>query len=113
MIVLYLEALVAIIISLSVLMAIAWMAQRRIGNSGRVDINWTFSVGVVGSALWPIAGAASDARRALSRLTVAHQHALSAAAPPRFAIAGGNFLDCNLFQDCKLPRCRRDASPSI
>ena len=88
MTVLYLEALVAIIILLSVLMAIAWMAQRRTGNSGRVDIIWTFSVGVVGDgrALWPIAGTASDARRALSRLTVAHQHALSAAAPPRFAI---------------------------
>jgi steroid 5-alpha reductase family enzyme len=38
MTVLYLEALVAIIILLSVLMAVAWMAQWRTGNSGRVDI---------------------------------------------------------------------------
>jgi len=61
----YLEALAAIAVSLSVLMAIAWMVQRRTGNSGWVDTIWTFAVGLVGagSALWPIGGAAPNARQ--------------------------------------------------
>ena len=60
MIVLYLEALAAIALSLSILMAIAWTVQQRAGNSGWVDTIRTFSLGVVGAgnALWPIAGAA-------------------------------------------------------
>ena len=37
MVVWYLEALVAIALSLSTLMAIAWMVQQRIGNSGSVE----------------------------------------------------------------------------
>jgi steroid 5-alpha reductase family enzyme len=55
---LYLEALVAIAASLSVLMAGAWVV-RRAGNSGWVDTIWTFSLGLVGagSALWPFEGA--------------------------------------------------------
>jgi steroid 5-alpha reductase family enzyme len=55
----YLEALAAIALSLSVLMAGAWVVQQRTGNSGWVDTIWTFSVGLVGagSALWPMAGA--------------------------------------------------------
>jgi steroid 5-alpha reductase family enzyme len=58
MTVLYLEALAGIALSLSVLMAIAWMVQQRTGNSGWVDTIWTFSVGLVGagSALWPQGG---------------------------------------------------------
>ncbi len=66
MIVLYLEALAAIALSLSVLMAGAWMVQQRTGNSGWVDTIWTFSLGLVGagSALWPIAGAAQPAAMA-------------------------------------------------
>ena len=54
----YLEALAAIALSLSVLMAIAWVVQQRTGNSGWVDTIWTFSVGLVGagSALWPVGG---------------------------------------------------------
>ncbi len=65
MTVLYLEALAAIALSLSILMAIAWTVQRSTGNSGWVDTIWTFSVGLVGagSALWPIAGAAPAARQ--------------------------------------------------
>jgi hypothetical protein len=47
MTVLYLEALAAIAVSLSVLMAGAWMATI-----------WSFSLGLVGagSALWPVVG---------------------------------------------------------
>jgi steroid 5-alpha reductase family enzyme len=58
MTVLYLEALAAIAVSLSVLMTIAWAVQQRTGNSGWVDTIWTFAVGLtgVGSALWPVAG---------------------------------------------------------
>src|SRR5689334_24679020 len=59
MTVIYLEALVAIAASFSVLMVGAWVVQQRTGNSGWVDTIWTFSLGLVGavSALWPIAGA--------------------------------------------------------
>jgi steroid 5-alpha reductase family enzyme len=62
---LYLEALAGIAVSLAVLMAIAWMVQQRTGNSGWVDTIWTFSVGLTGagSALWPIGGAAPNARQ--------------------------------------------------
>ena len=65
MTVLYLEAVVAIALSLSLLMALAWVVQQRTGNSGWVDTIWTFSVGLVGagSALWPIAGAAPNPRQ--------------------------------------------------
>ena len=56
MTVLYLEALAGIALSLSVLMAIAWVVQRRIGNSGWVETIWTFSVELVGAALWPQGG---------------------------------------------------------
>jgi len=62
---LYLEALAAIAVSLSVLMAGAWMVQQRTGNSGWVDTIWTFSLGLVGagSALWPVGGASPNARQ--------------------------------------------------
>ena len=59
MVVFYLEALAAIAVALSVLMAGAWAVQQRTGNSGWVDTIWTFSLGLVGagSALWPVGGA--------------------------------------------------------
>jgi steroid 5-alpha reductase family enzyme len=62
---LYLEALAAIAVALSVLMAGAWAVQQRTGNSGWVDMIWTFSLGLVGAggALWPVAGAAPNARQ--------------------------------------------------
>jgi steroid 5-alpha reductase family enzyme len=73
MIILYFEALAAIALSLSVLMAGAWMVQQRTGNSGWVDTIWTFAVGVVGagSALWPVADAAPNARQWLVAALVA------------------------------------------
>ncbi|THD68481.1 MAG: DUF1295 domain-containing protein [Bradyrhizobium sp.] len=73
MLVLYLEALAAIALSLSVLMAGAWLVQQRTGNSGWVDTIWTFSLGIVGSgsALWPVAGSAPDARQWLVAALVA------------------------------------------
>jgi steroid 5-alpha reductase family enzyme len=69
----YLEALAAIALSLSILMAFAWVVQQRSGNSGWVDTIWTFSVGLVGvgSALWPVAGAAPNARQWLVATLVA------------------------------------------
>lgn len=53
---LHLGAVVAMALSLSALMAIAWVVQQRTGNSGWVDAIWTCSVGLVGAAgaLWPI-----------------------------------------------------------
>jgi steroid 5-alpha reductase family enzyme len=73
MIVVALEALAGIAVSLSLLMAIAWVVQRRTGNSGWVDSIWTFSVGLTGagSALWPIGGAPPNARRWLVAALVA------------------------------------------
>jgi SAM-dependent methyltransferase len=73
MTILYLEALAAIAVSLSVLMAGAWVAQQRAGNSGWVDTIWTFSLGLVGagSALWPVAGAVPNARQWLVAALVA------------------------------------------
>ena len=61
----YLAAFVLIAASLSILMAGAWLVQQRTGNSGWVDTIWTFSLGLVGAAgaLWPIAGAAPNARQ--------------------------------------------------
>jgi steroid 5-alpha reductase family enzyme len=63
--VLYLWAIAAIALSLSMLMAGAWMVQQRTGNSGWVDTTWTFSLGLVGaaSALWPVAGTPPNARQ--------------------------------------------------
>jgi steroid 5-alpha reductase family enzyme len=65
MMVLYLEALILIGLSLSALMALAWVVQQRTGNSGWVDAIWTFSLGLVsvGSALWPVTGAPPGARQ--------------------------------------------------
>jgi len=73
MTVLYLEALVAMALSLSALMAVAWIVQQRTGNSGWVDTIWTFSLGLVGAAgaLWPVAGAAPNARQWLVAALVA------------------------------------------
>jgi len=73
MTVLYLWALAAIAVSLSALMSGASLVQRRTGNSGWVDTIWTFSLGLVGagSALWPVAGAAPNARQWLVAALVA------------------------------------------
>src|ERR1700676_5632687 len=73
MVALYLEALVAIALSLAILMALAWVMQQRTGNSGWVDSIWTFSVGLTGagSALWPIGGAPPNARQWLVAALVA------------------------------------------
>ncbi len=68
-----LSALAAIAVSLSILMAMAWMVQQRTGNSGWVDTIWTFAVGLVGtgSALWPVADAAPNPRQWLVAALVA------------------------------------------
>jgi steroid 5-alpha reductase family enzyme len=73
MVVLYLEALAAIAVALSVLMAGAWAVQQHTGNSGWVDTIWTFSLGLVGagSALWPVGGAAPTTRQWLVAALVA------------------------------------------
>jgi steroid 5-alpha reductase family enzyme len=73
MTVLYLKALAAIAVSLSILMAGAFLVQQRTGNSGWVDTIWTFSLGLTGtgSALWPIAGEAPNIRQWLVAALVA------------------------------------------
>ena len=71
--VLHVWAIAAIALSLSVLMAGAWIVQQRTGNSGWVDTIWTFALGLVGaaSALWPFADAAPNARQWLVAALVA------------------------------------------
>jgi steroid 5-alpha reductase family enzyme len=73
MTVLHLEALAAIAVSLSILMAGAWLVQQRTGNSGWVDTIWTFSLGLAGagSALWPVEGAVPNSRQWLVAALVA------------------------------------------
>src|ERR1700686_2340347 len=73
MTIVYLWALLVIALSLCALMALAWLVQQRTGNSGWVDTIWTLAVGLVGagSALWPIAGAAPNARQVLGAALVA------------------------------------------
>ena len=65
MVILYLAALAAIAVALSVLMAAAWLVQQRTGNSGWVDTIWTFALGLVGagSALWPLGSGGPNARQ--------------------------------------------------
>jgi hypothetical protein len=60
---LYLEALVAIAASISVLTAGAWVVQQPTRNSGWADTIWTLSLGLVGvgGALWPVGGAPPNA----------------------------------------------------
>ena len=62
---LYLQSLVAVAAPFSVLMAGAWIVQRRTGNSGWVDTISTFSLGLagVGGALWPVEGAPPATRQ--------------------------------------------------
>ena len=69
----YLEALLLIGLSLSGLMALAWVVQQRTGNSGWVDTIWTLSVGLVGAAgaLWPVTGEVPNGRQWLVALLVA------------------------------------------
>ncbi|MDP1866877.1 DUF1295 domain-containing protein [Bradyrhizobium sp.] len=73
MTILYLGMLAAIAMSLSVLMAGAWLVQQRTGNSGWVDTIWTFAIGLVGAgaALWPVAGSPPNARQWLVAALVA------------------------------------------
>ncbi|MGJ4952875.1 DUF1295 domain-containing protein [Bradyrhizobium sp. HKCCYLS20291] len=69
----YLEALAALAVALSLLMAKAWVLQQRTGNSGWVDTFWTFSVGLVGAfgAIWPVAGILPGTRQWLVAVLVA------------------------------------------
>src|ERR1700744_5920502 len=69
----YVCAIAVIALSLSVLMAAAWLVQQRTGNSGWVDTIWTFSLGLVGAAgaLWPVTDTAPNARQWLVAALVA------------------------------------------
>jgi steroid 5-alpha reductase family enzyme len=63
--ILVVEALVSMALALSGLMAMAWVVQQRAGNSGWVDTIWIFALRLAGagSAPWPVANVAPDARQ--------------------------------------------------
>lgn len=69
----FLMALAGIAVSLSVLMAGAWIVQQRTGNSGWVDTIWTYSLGLVGawSAMFPAPGHTVTSRQWLVAALVA------------------------------------------
>jgi steroid 5-alpha reductase family enzyme len=54
-------------VGLSIAMALAWLLQRRTGQSGWIDATWSFALGAAGGfvALAPLDGSAPSARRAL------------------------------------------------
>lgn len=64
-------ALLSIAVAMSAVMAGAWLAQQRTGNSGWVDTIWTFGLGLVGfaSALAPFQAVA--ARQVVAALMIA------------------------------------------
>jgi steroid 5-alpha reductase family enzyme len=68
-------ALLAIAVSLSLVMSLAWAVEQRTGNSGWIDTVWTFGVGTVGAAcaLTPLGAdsAANLPRRWLVAIAVA------------------------------------------
>jgi steroid 5-alpha reductase family enzyme len=62
----FLAALGFIVAGMSVIMAVAWLIERRTGNSGWIDVTWTFGVGgtALAAALLPF-GAGPWERRLL------------------------------------------------
>lgn len=67
------QAILLIAAALCVIMAGAWLLQRRTGNSGWVDTTWTFGLGAVGiaAALVPLpAAAAPNARQVILAMLV-------------------------------------------
>lgn len=52
----YIWLLLADLVGLSLILTAAWAVQRATGNSGWVDVIWTFGVGLAGAfvALWPM-----------------------------------------------------------
>jgi steroid 5-alpha reductase family enzyme len=69
----YFEALAAIAVSLSILMAGVWLVRQPTGNSGGVDAIWTFPLGLAGagSALCPISGTVPNAGQWLAAALLA------------------------------------------
>jgi steroid 5-alpha reductase family enzyme len=53
------------LVLMALAMNAAWAFQRRVGNSGWIDVFWTFGTGVAGvlAALFPFAGAAAPSAR--------------------------------------------------
>ena len=53
--------LLADLVGLSLILTVAWAVQERTGNSGWVDVIWTYALGLMGAlvALWPLVGAVS------------------------------------------------------
>lgn len=50
--------MLAELVGLSVVLTVAWAIQKRTGNSGWVDVIWTYGLGFAGAAvaLWPLGG---------------------------------------------------------
>lgn len=68
-----LTVLALILAAMAMVMNLAWLVQWRAGNSGWIDVFWTFGTGAVGAvaALFPFAGdGAPSARQALAALII-------------------------------------------
>jgi steroid 5-alpha reductase family enzyme len=61
-----------ILVGMALVMVAAWATQRARGDSGWIDVFWTFGTGAAGvlAALWPTAGA-DPARKALAAVLLA------------------------------------------
>jgi steroid 5-alpha reductase family enzyme len=57
----------AVLIFMAIVMNLAWVVQRRVANTGWVDVFWTFGTGIAGVAiaLWPSASTSPTQRQIL------------------------------------------------
>jgi steroid 5-alpha reductase family enzyme len=62
--------LAVVLVIMAVVMTAAWAAQRAAGNSGWIDVFWTFGTGAVGvlAALWPFGGSFSPRQMLVAAL---------------------------------------------
>ena len=59
--------------ALSAIMALAWQVQRKTGDTGWIDVCWTFGTGIVAAlgSLAPLASDSAGARRILIAVLIA------------------------------------------
>jgi steroid 5-alpha reductase family enzyme len=65
-----LTMLAIILLFMAVVMTLAWVVQRAAGNSGWIDVFWTYGTGAAGviAALWPTAGASASRQQLVAAI---------------------------------------------